>query len=348
MSASTSEATGAAAARAIVRLNTVYFHAKALQSAVELGLFELLAEGPADVEEIRARLDIKHRRVRDFLDALVGLELLERDGRKYRNAPAAAEYLVPGQPAYLGGTVAQHSRMHYHAWARLTEALRDGRAKSAVAAQGAMAYEKHYEDLERARQVMTHMDAHNGFTADELARRLDWSAYSSFVDVGGARGNVAARIVRAHPHLTGGVFELAGVRPLFDELMERLGTADRVRFHGGDFRTDELPEADVLIFGHVLPDWPEPERARLLERAYRAVRTGGRVVLYDQMVDASETDPAVLLQRINHTMMRDDSGGYTLEEARVYLERAGFRFDRVIATDTLTREFVAVGVKDPR
>ncbi|MFI9275852.1 methyltransferase [Kitasatospora sp. NPDC052896] len=340
-------ATGSPAARArrIVALNTAYFQAKALQSAVELGLFELLADRAADVDQIRAELGVQHRMFKDFLDALAGLDLLEvRDGR-YRTAELAREFLLPTVPTYLGGTARQHARLHYHAWAQLTEALRDGKAKSAVAAQGTLAYPKQYEDLDRARQIMLHMDAHNGFTADELARELDWSRYTSFVDVGGGRGNVASRIATAHPHLRGAVFDLPALRPLFDELVATAGTAERVTFHGGDFFATDLPEADVLVFGHVLPDWPVADRRELLRRAHKAVRPGGAVVLYDAMIDPDERDPEVLLQRINHTMIRDDSSAYSLQQARDYLAEAGFAVDRVVATDTITRDHLAIGIK---
>jgi hypothetical protein len=334
-----------ARARAIVRLNTSYFQAKALQSAVELGLFKLLADRPATVDEIRAKLELKHRFIKDFLDALVSLELLESEGGSYRNSALAAEYLVPNMPIYLGGTAVQHARMHYHAWASLTEALRDGKAKSAVAAQGPAAYAKYYEDLDRARQVMTHMDAHNSFTADELAGHIDWGRYRSFVDIGGARGNVAARLVLAHPHLHGGVFDVPALKPLYDELMQRLGTADRVQFHGGDFFADPLPPADVLILGHVLPDWPQDQRHELAEHAFNALPRGGSVVIYDPMIDESERDPAVLLQRINQTMLRDDASTYSISEGREYVEQAGFRFERVFAADTITSDYILIATK---
>ncbi|MFE4517230.1 methyltransferase [Kitasatospora sp. NPDC056783] len=342
MTSSTDSA--AARARRIVALNTAYFQAKALQSAVELGLFELLAEQPAGIDRIRAELDVRHRLFKDFLDALVGLGLLEEQDGDYRTSALAREFLLPGA-TYLGGTARQHARLHYHAWARLTDALRDGKAKSEVAAQGQLAYPKQYEDLDRARQIMLHMDAHNGFTADELARAIDWSRYTSFVDVGGGRGNVASRIAAAHPHLSGAVFDLPALRPLFDELVASTGTADRVVFHGGDFFATDLPEADVVVFGHVLPDWPVEERRELLRRAHKAVRPGGLVVLYDAMIDPEERDPAVLLQRINHTMIRDETGAYSLQEARNYLEEAGFTVDRVTASDTITRDHFAIGVK---
>jgi hypothetical protein len=33
--------------------------------------------------------------------------------------------------------------------------------------------------------------------------------------------------------------------------MEKLGFADRATFQAGDFFADPLPEADMLVFGHV-------------------------------------------------------------------------------------------------
>lgn len=345
MSVSTATVSSVARARTIVRLNTAYFQSKALQSAVELGVFDLLAEGPATVDEIREKLGIRHRLAKDFLDVLVGLTLLDREEDTYRNSETATEFLVAGQPTHLGGTARQHARLHYHAWAQLTEALREGRATSAVASHGPLAYCKHYEDLERARQVMTHMDAHNGFTADELARHIDWSMYSSFVDVGGARGNVAARLVQAHRHLLGGVFDLPALAALHAELMEKLGTTGQVNFHGGNFFTDPLPSADVLILGHVLSDWPVAARLTLVQRAFEALGPGGALVIYDAMITEGTPDLHVLLQRINHTMICDDTSAYSVAECRDYVEKAGFRFERSVAADTITDDHFVIAVK---
>jgi hypothetical protein len=60
--------------------------------------------------------------------------------------------------------------------------------------------------------------------------------------------------------------------------------AKPIAFRGGDFFTDPLPEADVLVFGHVLHNWGEQDRIRLLRNAYAAVHPGGAVLIYDLMI----------------------------------------------------------------
>jgi N,N-dimethyltransferase/O-methyltransferase len=189
------------------------------------------------------------------------------------------------------------------------------------------------------------MDAHNGFTADELAREIDWSRYASFADIGGARGNVAARIALAHPHLTGEVFDLPGLAPLADELLKDLGVADRVRFTGGDFFTDLMPAVDVLILGHVLADWPTEARLDLLDRAYAALSPGGTIVIYDAMIDPGGEQLDTLLQRINSAIIRDDNSQYSVAECQDWLAAAGFRTERAIRTDTITRDHFVIAVK---
>lgn len=334
-----------AAARGIARLNTAYAQAKVLHSAVELDLFSVLAEQPATVQDVCRRLDLHPRLAGDFLDTLVGLDLLDRQEGVYRNTAAAQEFLVPGKPRYLGGSIAQHSRVHYRLWERLTEALHDGRAKSDPAtAVGAVSGEQ--PDLDRARRFITHMDAFTSFVAEPLARTFDWSAHRSFADIGGARGNLAAALVGAHPHLHGAVFDVPGTKALFDEHMEHLGTAERVTFHGGDFFTSPLPAADVLILGHVLHDWPAEHRRRLIERTYDAVRPGGALIVYDAMLDSHRPDPYAHAQSLICAVMRDGGSEYTVEACREWVEKAGYRFDRAVPVDTITNDRILVAVKD--
>ncbi|MGW4940917.1 methyltransferase [Actinoplanes sp. NPDC004185] len=311
-------------AATIRRLSTAYARAKVLHSAVELGVFELLEQAPADLVEIRGRLGLHDRMSTDFLNALVASGLLERDGERYGNSAAASEFLVPGGALYLGDRVRTNSARHYAAWGGLTQALRDGGLGKP---DGVFA--RLYADRDRARGFLAHMDANNALVAPQLAEYVDWSGYTSFIDVGGARGNVAAQLAGAHPHLRAGVFELPQVEPLFDELMAELGTTGTVTFHAGDFFADPLPATDVLIFGHVLHDWAVEERQELLRRAYDALRPGGAVVVYDQMLDDEVPDLASLLGSLNVALMTPGGSEYTAADCRAWAEKAGLRTTQV-------------------
>jgi hypothetical protein len=65
----------------------------------------------------------------------------------------------------------------------------------------------------------------------------------------------------------------------------RFGFADRLQFYPGDFFTDELPTADVLVMGHILHDWDLAQKRTVLAKAYNALPSGGAVVVYEALID---------------------------------------------------------------
>src|SRR6185295_19426747 len=99
---------------------------KSLLSAVELGLFTELADKPLDLATLSKRLRLHQRGARDFLDALVALGMLHRNGELYANTPATDRFLDRRKPSYVGGLLEMVNARLYAFWGSLTEALRTG------------------------------------------------------------------------------------------------------------------------------------------------------------------------------------------------------------------------------
>ena len=79
----------------IMQLGMGFMASKTLLSAIELGVFTKLSNGPLSAEELRTNLGLHERSARDFLDALVSLGMLDRDNGLYKNTPETGEFLVP-------------------------------------------------------------------------------------------------------------------------------------------------------------------------------------------------------------------------------------------------------------
>lgn len=107
------------------------FHAsRALLSAIELGLFTELAKGPRSVHQICHALHLSERTVPQWLDALVTLGFVNRDGTGecalYLNTRETSHFLDRNSDAYIGARMEGLGRNVYVGWDEIIGSLRTG------------------------------------------------------------------------------------------------------------------------------------------------------------------------------------------------------------------------------
>jgi O-methyltransferase domain/Dimerisation domain len=314
----------------LLKLGMGFWGSKAFLSAVELGVFTELVKGEADAESLSGKLGLHARGARDFFDALVALGVLERDGGRYRNTPETDTFLDRAKPSYLGGLFEMANTRLYPFWGSLTEALRTGCPQNEAKNSSSDLFGALYSDPERLRNFLSAMSGVSAGAAQAIAAKFPWKDYRSFVDIGAAQGMVPVTIARAHTHLTGIGFDLAPVRPIFEEFVAKNGLSDRVSFRAGDFFAQALPSADVVIMGHILHDWDLDQKRLLLQRAYDALPRGGAVIAYDAIIDDERRENAFgLLMSLN--MLIETRGGfdYTGADCQAWMKEAGFSQSRV-------------------
>ncbi len=311
---------------AIMRLGMAFWGAKTLLSAVELGVFsELAGAGALDAEALRERLGLHPRSARDFFDALVALGMLERADGRYTNTPETELFLDRAKPSYMGGRLEVMSARHYVHWGSLTEALRTGRPQN-EAKDGGDIFKVLCADPVKLEQFMRRLIGNSIYTARAIAAKFPWRDYRSVIDIGCASGAGLVQVAVAHEHITGGGFDLPAVGPIFDEYVAGFGLGERLSFTAGDFFTDPLPRADVLVMGHILHNWGLAEKRLLLHKAYSALRDGGALIVYDAMIDDERRSNAFSLLMSLHMLIQTHRGfGCTGADCRAWMQETGFR-----------------------
>ena len=159
----------------IMQLGQAFQGAKTLLSAVELGVFAALVDGPLDLESVRERIQINERGTRDFLDALVALGMLARQDGRYANTAETAFYLDPSKPSYIGGALTQLNDQLFGTWASLSSALRTGKPKGGAGATGS--FPALYADPKALEVFASGMTARTWPVAKALAAKVPWSDY---------------------------------------------------------------------------------------------------------------------------------------------------------------------------
>src|SRR5688500_17868155 len=314
----------------IMQLGMGFMASKTLLSAIELGVFTHLSNGPRSAEELMATLSLHERSARDFLDALVSLGMLDRENGLYKNTPEAGEFLVRGKLNYLGGMLEMANERLYPFWGSLTEGLRTGLPQNEVKTGGAGLFEALYGDPERLRLFLGAMTGLSMGASMAIAEKFPWKDYQTVVDVGGAQGGLLVQLCLAHSHLRGNNFDLPVVGPIFEEFVTTNGLSDRLGFLPGNFFEDELPSADVITMGHILHDWDLDQKRMLLEKAYNALPKGGALIVFEALIDDDRRQNAFgLLMSLN--MLIETPGGfdYTGKDCSQWMREAGFSSTRV-------------------
>jgi hypothetical protein len=214
--------TGQLAPDRIMGLGLGFWGSKTLLSAVELGVFSELAKGALDGDALRERLGLHSRGARDFFDALVALGMLERRDGRYTNTPETDQFLDRGKPSYIGGILEMANARLYLFWGSLTEGLRSGEPQNEAKTGGDL-FDAIYADASLLRQFAHAMSGISMGAAIAIAQKIPWGTHRTFIDVGTAQGNVPVQVANAHPHLTGGGFDLPALRPIFDEYVASAG-----------------------------------------------------------------------------------------------------------------------------
>ncbi len=313
----------------IMHLGMAFWGSKTLLSAVELEAFTLLAKGPMDASTLRKQLGLHERSALDFFDALVALGMLDRRDGFYSNTPETDFYLDKAKPSYIGGFLAMVNDRLYRFWGSLTEGLKTGLPQNETK-DGRNIFEILYGDPAKLMSFMQAMTGISMGTSKAIAQKFPWKDYQTLIDIGSAQGGLIVEVGKAHPHVTGGGFDLPVTGPIFEDYVASFGLSDRFKFIPGDFFADALPSADVLCMGHILHDWNLDQKKTLLKKAYNALPDGGVLLVFESLIDDERRKNAFgLLMSLNMLIELPGGFDYTGADCCGWMKEAGFRDTRV-------------------
>ncbi len=336
---------------AILAIASGYGVSKALLTAVGLGLHTRLAAGPMTCDAIAASFGLQTRPARDFLDLLVSVEMLARDGdgpeALYGNTPATARFLDRSQPEYIGGLAEIWELRDYRFWADLSEALRTGLPQNEAKHAGAPFFQAMYADPQQLEAFMNAMNGSSLRNVRALARAFPFGDYATLTDIGGADALLCREVAAVHPALRCVSFDLPPVTPIAARRIQAAGLGGRIRAVSGDFFEDPWPPAQLITMGMILHDWNLERKQALIRRAYEALPAGGALIAIEAFIDdARRHNTFGLFMSLMMLIEFGDAFDFTAADYEQWCRSAGFnRFERIPLDGPSS---AVVAYKDPR
>jgi precorrin-6B methylase 2 len=312
-----------------------FWTSKVLLTAVGMGLFTTLGARRLTGAELGKELKLHPRGIADFLDGLVAMGFLGRDGNgsaaKYSNTPLTAHYLDGSSPRYIGGIMEMLNARLFHFWNDLPEALRTGKPQNEIKHNQRSMFDELYADPARLEQFMGAMTGLSRLNFEVFAEKFNFKPFKSMCDVGGATGLLSIEVARRHPHIRAISFDLPAVQPIAKKSIAAAGLSDRISTASGDFFKDPLPKADLITMGMILHDWNLEKKMHLIRAAYDALPPGGALVAIEALIDDERRrNVQGLMMSLNMLIEFGEAFDYTGADFRGWCMEAGFKRFEVI------------------
>ena len=316
----------------ILKIGSGFMACKALLTAVKFDLFTKLSAHPDQTAmALKKQLDLNctDRHFYDFMDALHGLGFLTRTGimetAQYSNSLDTEVFLDKKKPSYIGGILEMMDSRLYGFWDNLEEGLKTGTPQN-EAKNGVNIFEEIYKDPEILETFV------NGMTGVQIgnfmafAKQFVFSSINTLTDAGGSAGYLSLMVAKENPHMNCVSFDLPPIDPITNATIKKFHLEDRVKSKSGNFFTEPIPSADLIVMGNILHDWNEEEKIKLMQNAYDSLPESGIFVAIENIIDEERKNNVFgLLMSLNMLIETEGGFDYTFKDFCRWGEKVGFK-----------------------
>jgi len=277
-----------------------------------------------------------------MLSYLVYLRLLKRcsNSNRYECTHVTRTYLVSSRENYVGlGIGVWDHRRQYTFFLRLNETLQYGIRTSEAANEEICLwtiFEKKQDPMIYFARIMS---SFTRCTINELCDHVDFSSYSTLLDIGGSLGDLSRTIVKRYSHIKAFSFDLPELTCYASSLIT---DHSNVQYISGDFFTEKWPNEimeknysiDLITLKYILHDWSYKQREFLIEKIYQLLKSkieinggNGTLLIIEKMIDKDRQNLTSLCTSISMAIECGDGIGYdaTQNEYKQLLFQAGFQ-----------------------
>jgi SAM-dependent methyltransferase len=293
-----------------------------ISAAVNNKVFDALQSGAKTVDEVKKETGASQRGLRATMDALVGLELLQKDRQaKYHLTPESQAFLISDKPGTLAGFFGSILPVMISRWLRLTDIVRNGRP--------AVAVNQETEGTEFFSQLVETIIPMSYAGAQKLADHLKVAKAKDetrVIDVAAGSGVWGIALAQKSPRLRVTAVDWAGMIPTTKRITERSGVRDRFDFIEGDLLEANFGNGyEVATLGHILHSEGEKRSRQLLKKTFRALKSGGTIAIAEWLVNDDRTRPLPSLMFSVQMLVNTDKGDtFSFNRIKGWLEEAGF------------------------
>ncbi len=298
-----------------------------LEAAVEHRVFDYLDQGPKSATEMASLTGASPRGLTALLNALVGLQFLQRSGERYELTSESAAFLVSTKPGYHGHFFHHASKQLLPSWMQLTETVRTGKPPTRVNDQKGGA--EFFADFVESLFPLSYK------AAQALGQHLQIAKTDralSVLDIGAGSGVWGIALAQQSPQVKIRAVDWPQVLPVTERVAKKHGVQDRLNTAPGDLLAADFGTGhQVATIGHILHSEGVERSRQLLKKTFDALAPGGTVAIMEFLPNDERTGPPIaLIFAVNMLVNTDQGDTFTFAEISAWLKAAGFVNPRLL------------------
>jgi hypothetical protein len=319
-------------AQQLGQIITAYWKSQAVYAAAELGIADLLRDGPQTAEHLAAATETHPDALFRLLRALASIGIFAETAPRTFELTPLAELLRSDVPGSQRSLARMAGGEQFQAWGDFLYSVRTGNT-AFDHRFGMPVFDFLSRHLEQARIFDGAMVGIHGQETAAVLEAYDFSTIDVLADIGGGNGSKLTAILRAHPRLRGILFDLSHVVERARAAVAEAGVADRCELRGGSFFEDVPAGADAYLMRHIIHDWDDEKSLAILGCIRRRIPATGRLLLVESVIPPG--NGPFWAKFLDLTMLAVPGGKERTEaEYSKLLSQAGFRLARIVPTAT--------------
>ena len=297
----------------------------ALGTAMELGVFWLLAEKPLSATGVAQSLNIPLNRCHHWLEMLCKLGLLENTTEGYAPSTTAREAILDALSqdawAFQAGEYRDSSLLVQDLALNISKPISTWQTRNPPLPDY---FQRMQEDSSYAARFTRKLYEIHCPLAEQLANMLDLRGVRSLLDLGGGSGVVSFALLRKQQGLTSVVVDVENVCQAGREIAAENKLEKRIAYLAADLLQDDLPTGFDMVMLCDVGSFSEI----LFRRIFDVLNAKGRLVIVDKFAPSRTSVPpsrllSALLDSLEHPAQPIDFT--TTEVVQTRLRQAGFR-----------------------
>lgn len=296
-----------------------------IEAAVRHGVFDLLDESPKTVAELARKSGASQRGLLAIVNALVGFNLLTREGDRYALTPESSAFLVSTRPGYLGTLFKHMSSDLIPNWLQLERVVRTGKPVEAVNDKkaGAVFFAEFVESL----FPLSYRTA--GILGEHLKVPGTKRAVN-VLDIAAGSGVWGIALAEQSPLVRISAVDWPEVLKVTKKIAKRHGVANRMNTVAGDILKVNFGNGHhVATLGHILHSEGTERSKQLIRKVFKALEPAGTIVIAEFVPNDERTGPPnALIFAVNMLVNSKAGDTFTFAEMSQWLREAGFERPR--------------------